>query len=392
MTNIRLLAASALSALALSMPSAGAQQGVSGSEIVVGTIQDLSGPVAQYGKHIRNAMQMYFDDLNESGGINGRKVRLVVEDNGYDPRKSMLAAQKLVQSDGAFAILGIWGTAPTLAAEPVLLENGVISFMPISASPMMYLPADVHKFGFFVPMETQMETVVPSLIREKGTQRPCVIYQDDDFGAEVVVGAERGFAEAGLSTVEKASFKRGATDFASQVARLKAANCDLVVMATIIRETVGVMTEAKKVGLDAVFLGTTGAYTNLVPQLGGDVVNDFYAVTVTAEPTLDTKPEVVAWVEKYTARFGESPIGHTAYAWQIANLFAHAAEAAGEDLTVESFNRAMKDAPLQTDMFDLQGCNITDEVRICNTAMRLSQIQNGKWTIVSDWIDRAQND
>ncbi len=88
-------------------------QGVSKTEIVIGTIQDLSGPVAAYGKQTRNGLQMRVDEINDKGGIHGRKFKLVVEDNGYDPKKALLAAQKLVTNDEVFAILAHIGTAPT---------------------------------------------------------------------------------------------------------------------------------------------------------------------------------------------------------------------------------------------------------------------------------------
>src|SRR3954471_4143203 len=92
------------------------QQGVSKNEILVGTILDLSGPLAGYGKQARNGMQLRIDELNEQqGSIHGRKVRLIAEDDGYDPKRAVLAAQKLVNQDKVFAVLGHLGTAPNMA-------------------------------------------------------------------------------------------------------------------------------------------------------------------------------------------------------------------------------------------------------------------------------------
>ena len=84
-------------ALVFGANSAIADQGVSSNEILLGTIQDLSGPLAGYGKAVRNGVQMRIDEINEQGGINGRKLRLVTEDSGYDPKRAVLAAQKLVK-------------------------------------------------------------------------------------------------------------------------------------------------------------------------------------------------------------------------------------------------------------------------------------------------------
>jgi ABC-type branched-subunit amino acid transport system substrate-binding protein len=110
-------AAAALGAAVLLLSSpAHADQGVSKSEITLGTIQDLSGPIAAFGKQARLGMQLRVDEINQQGGIFGRKVRLLVEDSAYDPKRAVLAAQKLVNQDKIFAMVGHIGTAQNLAA------------------------------------------------------------------------------------------------------------------------------------------------------------------------------------------------------------------------------------------------------------------------------------
>ena len=93
MFNPKKLVAAAVMALTAATVSAQATQGVSANEIVIGSIQDLSGPLAGYGRDLRNGMTMAVDEINERGGINGRKFRVIFEDSAYDPRKAALAAQ-----------------------------------------------------------------------------------------------------------------------------------------------------------------------------------------------------------------------------------------------------------------------------------------------------------
>ncbi|MCZ0737389.1 ABC transporter substrate-binding protein [Phreatobacter sp. AB_2022a] len=362
-------------------------QGVSASQITLGTIQDLSGPVAAYGKQARNGMQMYFDELNARGGIHGRRVSLLVEDSAYDPRKALLAAQKLVNSDRIFLMIGHIGTAQNMAAMPVQFERNVANFMPLTAAREMYLPAQPLKMAYVTAYYDQVRTMLPELVRERGLKRACVVYQDDEFGLEVVRGGEAALQTLNQTYVERASFKRGATEFSSQVARLKAANCDLVVMGTIIRETVGVLAEAKKVGLEAVFVGTAAAYTHLIPQLGGRVTEGFYAVMTTAHPYPDDpSAEIRDWAQRYKARFGEDPTVFSAFGWQVSHLFTEAAMKAGPNLTPQSFNQAMETTRYGTDMFGSQGCAITPQNRLCNNAARLSQIRDGRWVVARDWV------
>src|SRR5437870_13645218 len=90
----------------LCAPLAQAQsQGVSKTEITIGSIQDLSGPIAGFGKQVRLGMMLRVDEVNEQGGVNGRKLKLLVEDSAYDPKKEVLAAQKHVNQDKIFALV-----------------------------------------------------------------------------------------------------------------------------------------------------------------------------------------------------------------------------------------------------------------------------------------------
>jgi len=98
-------------------------QGVSSNEITLGSIQDLSGPLAGFGKQARQGMLLAVDEINEQGGINGRKLKIIVEDSGYDPKKAVLAAQKLVNQDKIFMMMGHIGTSQNLAAMPVQFEK-----------------------------------------------------------------------------------------------------------------------------------------------------------------------------------------------------------------------------------------------------------------------------
>ncbi|QCK85499.1 ABC transporter substrate-binding protein [Phreatobacter aquaticus] len=371
-------------------PALAQPQGVTANQITLGTIQDLSGPLAAYGKQTRNGLQMYFDELNARGGINNRQVRLIVEDSAYDPRKALLGAQKLVNSDRIFMMVGHIGTAQNMAAMPVQFERNVANFMPVTAAREMYMPPTPLKMAFAASYYDQVRTMLPDIIRDKNAQRVCVVYQDDEFGLEVMRGGEAALGLVSKTFVERATYKRGATEFSSQVARLKAANCDLVLMGTIIRETVGVLAEARKVGLDATFVGTSAAYTHLIPALGGPVANGFYAMMTTAHPYPDDPDaRIREWAVRYKAKFGEDPTVFSAYGWQIADSFTQAAMKAGQALTVEGFIRAVETNPPPQTPFETRPCAISPQMRLCNNDARLSQVQNGRWVVTRPWVTGA---
>jgi branched-chain amino acid transport system substrate-binding protein len=193
-------------AIALSAGAALADQGVSKDEIVLGSIQDLSGPIAGFGKQIRLGMMLRVDEANEQGGVNGRKIKLLVEDSAYDPRRAVLAAQKLVNQEKIFAMIGHLGTATNMAAMPVQFQKGVINWFPVTAARQMYEPFHKLKYSYAAPYYDQMLLGAPKLAKEKGAKKVCAMYQDDDFGLEVVKGAEDGLKAAGMSLAESTSY------------------------------------------------------------------------------------------------------------------------------------------------------------------------------------------
>jgi branched-chain amino acid transport system substrate-binding protein len=362
-------------------------QGVSKSEIVVGSIQDLSGPLAGFGKQVRFGMLLAADELNEQGGVGGRKIKLLVEDSGYDPKKAVLAAQKLVNQDKIFIMVGHIGTAQNLAAMPVQFEKNVINFFPITAAREMYEPFHKLKYSFAATYYDQMRTALPKLAKDKGAKKICTIYQDDEFGLEVVRGGEAALKTMGMEYAEKTSYKRGATDFSSQVARMKAAGCDFVVLGTIIRETIGTIAEARKTGFSPTFLGSSAAYTDLIHKLGGKPMDGLYATMTVANPYTDDQSKAVSfWAQKYKTKFNEDPTVFSVYGYNAIQAFAQAAAKAGANLTTDSFIKTMDTMKFETDMFGSAPASYSPTKRLGSDLSRLSQIQDGRWKVVSDYI------
>ncbi len=361
-------------------------QGVTKDEVLIGSIQDLSGPISGFGKAIRQGMLLRVDEINEQGGINGRKFKLLVEDSAYDPKKAVLAAQKLVNQDKIFIMAGHLGTAQNLAAMPVQFEKNVVNYFPVTAAREMYEPLNRLKFAFAATYYDQMRTHLPKLVKDKGAKKVCTIYQDDDFGLEVVRGAEAGLKTMGMELVEKTSFKRGATDFSSQVARMKGANCDLVVLGTIIRETIGTIGEARKTGFSPVFMGSSAAYTDLIHKLGGKPMDGLYATMTVQNPYLDEASQPIRfWATKYKTKFNEDPSVFSVYGYLIIDTLAAAVAKTGPNLTTDSFIKTMDAMTFPSDMFGGAPLAFSATKRLGSDASRVSQITEGKWKVISDY-------
>ena len=376
-----------LAALAVSGAALAQQQGVSKTEITVGTIQDLSGPLAGYGKAVRNGMLLRIDEVNEQGGVNGRKLKLITEDSGYDPKRAVLAAQKLVNQDKIFIMAAHLGTAQNNAAMPVQFEKKVVNFLPVTAAREMYEPFNKYKYAFFATYFDQMRAAVASLVKEKKITKVCAIYQDDEFGLEVLRGAEASLKTLNMDFTEKTSYKRGATDFSSQVARMKGAGCEMVVLGTIIRETVGTIAESRKTGFNPLFIGSSAAYTDLIHKLGGKAMDGMYATMNVPHPYLDEASNPIRfWANKYKTKFSEDPTVFSVYGYVIMDTFIQAAQKTGPNLTSDSFVAAMDKMTVPTDIFGSPEGTFSPTKHLGSNKSRLSQIQDGKWKIISEYF------
>ena len=375
-------------AFALAAPLALAQvQGVSKNEIVLGTAQDLSGPVVPFSKPAVNGMRMRIDEINDAGGIHGRKIKLVVEDHGYDPKKAALAAQKLIQKDKIFAVVGPIGTPTAMAGMPIYLEKNVPHLFPLSAARQMFDPLHKLKYSGFATYHEATRAGLKRLIKEKGAKRVCTLYQDDDFGLEVRAGGEDALKDLGMKYTEVTTYKRGATDFSSQVQKMQAANCEIVVLGTIIRETIGAIATARKLGWNPEFLASGAAYLDLIHKLGGPAMNGLYATGTMNYPYADDpSANVRKWYQQYKEKFKEDPNLSSVYGYQIITGFALAAEKAGPNLNVDSLVKALDSMTIPRDMFGADEQTYRPNKHQGSNRAKMCQIQSQKWVCLTDFF------
>ena len=372
----------------LPLAAAAQTQGVSKNEIVVGTIQDLSGPLAALGSHFRNSLQMRFDEVNAEGGIHGRKIRLVAEDSGYDPKKGVLAAQKLVQRDKVFAAVSNLGSPVMLATMPLFLERKVLHLFPAAAHPSAYEPLHKYKFQNLPSYATQIEKAAPELVRKNGYKKVGILYQDDDFGQDVLTGTEAALKALNLPMCGKATYKRGATDFSSQVATLKGSGCDFVVLGTVLRETVGVMAEARKSGWEVPMLVQAAGYSAQVPALGGKATEGLYGTPLTPHPYPDeANKRLMAWIASYKQKFNADPNAYTAIGYAQADLFVMAAQKAGPNLTADSFAEALESLTREPDFLGSPRFKFSKSDHLGSRATRLAQVRNGRWENITGYLE-----
>jgi len=386
----------AVGALALTQLPAQAQStkvtndGISANEIVIGTHQDLSGPIKVWGVPVSNGMKMAVEEINAAGGINGRKIRMILEDSGYDPKRAVLASQKMVERDKIFAMVGPMGSPTVLAAQDVLFDAGVLQLFPLTAAEFTFKfdpskPQERLKFNNLLPYVESTRAALKYMINWKNFKKPCIMHQDDEYGKNVLDGFNQQLEAMKLQPASITSFKRGASDFSAQVAKMKSDGCDLVVLGTIIRETIGAMSEAKKLGWDVTFLGATPTNVLEVPTLGKDAVEGLYAASLFELPYEDTaKGQVKEWLANYKRMFGTDANSQAMIGYNAVETFAFYANKAGKDLTGQKMLDALESGEKFQDIFNSPPTKFSKSDHLANTVTQVQQIKNGRWVLVKD--------
>jgi ABC-type branched-subunit amino acid transport system substrate-binding protein len=362
-------------------------RGVTATEIRLGTQDDLSGPIVFWGQPMRNGKIMRVEEQNAKGGVHGRKIVLIGEDNGYDPKKGVLAAQKLIQQDKVFAMVGVLGTPIAMATMPIVLEAGVPFMYPGTNHRAMYEPFNKLKFSMAAPYDHQMRAAVQYMIEKQGKKKIAIMYQDDEFGKELREAAEAQAKASNVPVVAVTSYKRGDTAFSSQVARMRQADPDLVVAGTVVRETAGLGLELKKVGWNVSVLTSAAACNGAVPFIGKDAVEGFYIqcqyVPFGADGDSDT---VKAWMKRYQDRFGKAPDVAAAIGYDMMELTILGLEGAGRDLTIDKFIAASETIKDWQNIFGSPKMSFGADRRLGTRAFVLTQIKSGKFVRVTDTL------
>ena len=387
----------AVGALALTQSPAFAQtkvtnEGISPTEIVVGSHQDLSGPIKVWGVPVSNGMKMATDEINAAGGINGRKIKLIMEDSGYDPKRAVLASQKMIEKDKVFAMVGPMGSPTVLAAQDILFDAGVLQLFPLTAAEFTFKfdpakPQERLKFNNILPYVESTRAAIKHMVEWKKFTKPCIMHQDDEYGKSVLDGFNQQTAAMKLTPASVTSYKRGASDFSAQVAKMKADGCDLVVLGTVIRETIGAMGEAKKLGWDVTFLGATPTNVLEVPALGKDAVEGLYAAAVFEIPYEDTaKGKVKDWLTNYKKAFGTDANTQAIIGYNAMMTFAHYANKAGKDLTGAKMLDSLESGDVFNDIFNSPPTKFSKTNHLATTVTQVQQVKGGRWVLVKDGL------
>jgi branched-chain amino acid transport system substrate-binding protein len=361
-------------------------RGVTSNEIIFGMHTDLSGPAATYGVSSSNAVKMRFDEVNASGGIHGRKIKLIVEDTQYQVPRAVQAGTKLIDRDRIFAMIAALGTPMNNALFKQQFEAGVPNLFPLSAARSMYLPFHRLKFVGAATYVDEVRAGINYFVTQKGKKAICVMYQDTDFGKEVFDGAQMQVETLKLKLVETTTHKPTDQDFTAQITKLKSAGCDLVVMGTIVRDSIVPYAAARKMGwTDVDFLGSAAAYDLFVAAPQGGVTEGLYAMGLTDMPYRDTLGSAAqSWFDRYKERFKAEPNIGAVYGYVAADVAVLGLDRAGPNLTVDSFINGLESIRNYHDIFNGPEVNYGPDKHQGANSSFLAVVKGGRWTRLTE--------
>lgn len=290
-----------LTTLALGLLAAGvilpaaAQQGVTDSEIVIGDILPLTGPPALLGVAHNLGVKVAVAEANAAGGINGRKLRLVSEDDGYVPSRTIQGVRKLINSDKIFAFTSISGTAQAQAAMPVIKQTGIPAMAPITTYEGLYNPVIKNVFAVGYDMREAVYELVSRMAERYPNKKWAVISQDDEYGENVRSGFERAAKEKKLQVVSSQIFKKGQSDFSSEILKVKQAGAEALMAGGVLGENITMVKELERIG-HKIPVGVT--YVSRVPasaKMMGPAGETVYTVDYVY---LESSPQAKGFMEK----------------------------------------------------------------------------------------------
>ncbi len=365
-----------------------AVRGVTDTEIVLGTHTALSGSIAILGVDGANGARMRFEEANEAGGIHGRKIRFIVEDTQYQVPKAIQAANKLINRDKIFAMVMALGTQTNNAVLTQQLDVGIPNLFPITGARSMVEP--FHKLTFHARgiYYDEIRAATKYFVNEKGAEKPCAVYQDTDYGQEIYEGALDQAAAMGMELAAASAHKPTENEFTAAILRLRNAGCDLVLMGTVVRDTILILEAARKMGWDDVaWVGNNAAYNQTVADQESGAAEGYYAFVHMAMIYRDDprSEAVAAWWDKYIALYGRNPEYIAFEAYRNADLVVKGLENAGRDLTVDSLIAGLEAIDDYEDIFGYRLSFGPDDHQGVSEST-LSQIKDGRWYTLAESI------
>jgi branched-chain amino acid transport system substrate-binding protein len=345
----------------------------SAQEIPIGEYASLTGDTAEFGVSTHNGILLAVEEVNKSGGILGKKIRLYTEDDRSDPTEAVTAVSKLINQNGVVAVLGEVASSRSMAAAPVCQANRVPMISPSSTNVEVTRKGDyIFRICFIDPFQGY---VMAKFARDTLKIGKVAILKDvkQDYSVGLAQSFSQHFQKMGGTIVKEASFSTGDTDFRPQLTAIKAASPEAIYVPAYYQAVALIARQARDLGITVPLLGGDGWDAPGLVRIAGKAVEGCY---FSNHYSVDSEnPTSKRFVEAYTKRFKEKPNALAALGYDAARILFDAIKRAG---TTES--AALRNAIAATKNFaGVTGTITIDKDRNAVKPAVVLKIVNGKF-------------
>lgn len=363
-----------------------AMRGVTDTEIKIGTSQPLSGSAASIGKSHLTAQEAFVERLNARGGIWGRKVKLVSQDDGFVPERAVANMQYLIDRENVAAIWGNVGTAPSVASLVVSEAAKVPFLFPYALDRTITTPVKPYTFSMATPAYNQNVTLSNLMAKTdpfKGKKIGVMVINSPD-GIQTLDGFKAG-ASASQITLDN-TYERNSVTFKSQLLAFKAANAEVVYVGVNDTQFAKILVEANEIGYKPIFFGSTGVVSTQSIALSAGLAEGAYSLVFTAP--LDSGARGIGEMNAAVKKFRPNDAVGTfsVHGWATGLILQEALLNAGPCITSDTIKNVLE----KTKNFDPAGLTglvtFTKTNHLGNLSVILQKVEAGKWVTVGKFV------
>lgn len=360
-------------ALALVAAAFGCAPGRSSKEIVIGEYGSLTGNTATFGQSTKNGSEMAFNEINQAGGLLGKPVRLIVEDDQSKPEEAATAVTKLINQNAVQAVLGEVASSRSLAAAPICQGAKVPMVTPSSTNPKVTQVGDYIFRVCFTDIQ-QGEADAKFAAKSLKFKKAALLYDvRNDYSVGLRLVFAQKFKEYGGEIVAEQSYSEGDSDFRAQLTQLKSANPEVIYVPGYYTEVGTIARQRKDLGIDAPLLGGDGWDSPRLWEIGGTALNGCYFSNHYSVD--DPSPAVQKFVADYKAKYGAIPDALAALGYDAARILGDAIKRANS-----TDGPKVRDALAQTQGFaGVTGSISIDKDRNAIKPVVMLKVQDGKY-------------
>ena len=354
-----------LAALAMGCATVRAQD-----EIPVGEFASLTGGNASFGQSSHKGTQLAIDEINAAGGVLGKKIKLITEDDQSLPGQPSTIMRKFISNDKVVAVLGEVASSKSLEAAPICQESHIPMISPASTNPKVTEVGDyIFRVCFIDPFQG---TVMAKFALSKGWKKVALLTDTkEDYSVGLADSFKESFAKNGGEIGKEQSYSTDDKDFKAQLTSIQAADPQAIFVPGYYGEVALIARQARDLGITVPLLGGDGWVGESLLKVGGDALEGCYFSNHYSED--DTSPVVQEFVKKYKAKYGSVPDAMAALGYDSAMILADAMKRAGT-----TDGPKLRDAIAATKDFKAVTGSITlDEHRNATKAAVILTIENG---------------